>query len=193
MEDVSIIHSRLKKLELFNRPPEARLKEPKELIRPPQSVQTIISDFCDPHGLQRSRLPCHHQLLELAQTRVYWVDDVIQPAPTLSPPLPAFNLIPASRSFPMSQFFASGSQSTGVSASASVLPMTIQDWFPLGLTSWISLQTKGLSRVFNTTVKKHSALSFLYGPILTSIHDSWKTIVHPSREGPPSWDYLRLD
>ena len=63
---------------------------------------------------------------------------------------------PASRSFPMSQFFPSGGQSTGASASASVLPMNIQDWFPLGLTGLISLQSKGLSRVFsNTTVQKH--------------------------------------
>ena len=63
---------------------------------------------------------------------------------------------PASGSFPMSLFFASGGQSTGVSASASVLPMNIQDWFPLGWTCWISLQSKELSRVFsNTTVQKH--------------------------------------
>ena len=63
---------------------------------------------------------------------------------------------PESGSFPMSQFFASGDQSIGASASASVLPMNIQDWFPLGLTSWISLQSKGPSRVFsNTTVQKH--------------------------------------
>ena len=63
---------------------------------------------------------------------------------------------PASGSFPMSQFFASGSQSIGVSTSASVLPMNIQDWFPLGWTGWISLQSKGLSRVFsNTTVQMH--------------------------------------
>ena len=84
---------------------------------------------------------------------------------------------PASGSFPMSQFFASGGQSSGVSASASVLPMKIQDWSPLGWTGWISLQSKGLSRVSsNTTVQKYqsSALSFLYSPILTSIHDYWK-------------------
>ena len=67
-----------------------------------------------------------------------------------------FQSFPASGSFPMSQFFASGGQSIGVSASASVLPMNIQDWFPLGLTGLISLQSKGLSRVFsNTTVQKH--------------------------------------
>ena len=63
---------------------------------------------------------------------------------------------PASGSFPMSQFFASGGQSIGTSASPSVLPMNIQDWFPLGWTGWVSLQSKGLSRVFsNTTVQKH--------------------------------------
>ena len=62
---------------------------------------------------------------------------------------------PASGSFPMSQFFELGGQSIRVSASASVLPVNIQDWFPLGLTGWISLQSKGLSRVFNTTVQKH--------------------------------------
>ena len=63
---------------------------------------------------------------------------------------------PASGSFPMSQFFASGGQSIGVSASASVLPMNIQDWFPLGWTGWISLQSKGLAKVFSsTTVQKH--------------------------------------
>ena len=81
---------------------------------------------------------------------------------------------PASGSFLMSQFFESGGQSIGISASASFLPMNIQDWFPLGWTDWISLQSKGLSRVFsNTTVQKHqsSVLSLLYGRILTSIHD----------------------
>ena len=64
--------------------------------------------------------------------------------------------LPASVSFPITWFFASGGQSTGVSASASALPMNIQDWFPLGWTGWIFLQSKGLSRVFsNTTVQKH--------------------------------------
>ena len=67
---------------------------------------------------------------------------------------------PASGSFQMSQIFASGGQSIGVSTSASVLPMDIQGWFPLGLTGWISLQSKGLSRVFsNTTVQKHQFFS----------------------------------
>ena len=84
---------------------------------------------------------------------------------------------PASGSFPVSQFFTSGGQRIGVSASASVLPMNSQDWSPLGWTGWISLQSKGLSRVFsNTTVQKHRSLglSFLYNPTLTSIHNHWK-------------------
>ena len=95
---------------------------------------------------------------------------------------------PASGSFPVSQFFASGGQSIGASASASVLPMNIQDWFPLGWTAWISLLSKGLSRVFsNTTVQKHQfknkqkkasilghSTFFIYSPTLTSIADHWK-------------------
>ena len=86
---------------------------------------------------------------------------------------------PASGSFQMSQLFASGSQSTGVSASTSVLPMKVQDWFPLGWTGWISLQSKGLSRVFsNTTLQSINslALRFLYSPTLKYIHDHCKNI-----------------
>ena len=85
--------------------------------------------------------------------------------------------LPASVSFPMSQLFTWGSQSIGVSASASVLPMNTQDWTALGWTDWISLQSKGLSRVFsNTTVKSINslALSFLHSPTLISIHGHWK-------------------
>ena len=84
---------------------------------------------------------------------------------------------PESGSFPMSQFFTSGGQSIGVSASTLVLPMNVQDWFPLEWTGLISLQSKGFSRVFsNTTVKSinYSAPSFLYTPTLTSIPDYWK-------------------
>ena len=78
---------------------------------------------------------------------------------------------PASGSFPMKQLFASGGQHIG--ALISVLPMNIQDWFPLGLIGLISLESKGLSRVFHTTVQKHQffAISFLSGPTFTSIHD----------------------
>ena len=84
---------------------------------------------------------------------------------------------PASGAFQMSQLFASGGQFIGASASTSVLTMNIQDWFPLGWAGWISLQSKGLSRVFsNTTVQKHQflVLSFLYGPTLISICDYWE-------------------
>ena len=84
---------------------------------------------------------------------------------------------PVSESFPTSPFFASRGQSTRASASGTVLPMNIQDWFPLGWTGWISLQFKGLSRVFSTPQFRSinsSALSFLYSPTLTSIHDYWK-------------------
>ena len=77
--------------------------------------------------------------------------------------------------FPVSQFFTSSGQSIAISASAPVLPTNIQDWFPLGWTGWISLQSKGLSRVFSsTTIWNHQFFSALYGPTLTSIHDHWK-------------------
>ena len=91
---------------------------------------------------------------------------------------------PASGSFQMSQLFTSGGQSIGVSASASVLPMNTKDWYPLGWTGWISLQSRGFSRVFsNTTVQSINslALSFLYSPTLTSIHDYWKIIALTTR------------
>ena len=94
--------------------------------------------------------PVHHQFLELAQTHVHGVGDAIQLSHPLSSP---------SGSFPRSQFSASGGQSIGVSASASVLPMNIQNLFPLPLTGWISLQSKGLSRVFSNTIfQKHQFL-----------------------------------
>ena len=126
-------------------------------------------------------LPVHHQLPEFTQTHVHQVSGAIQPShPLSSPSPPAPNLsqhqlwchpaisssvvpfssllqsFPTSGYFQMSQLFASDGQSTGVSASASVLPKNTQDWSPLGWTGWISLQSKGISRVFsNTTVQKH--------------------------------------
>ena len=94
---------------------------------------------------------------EFTQTHVHRVGDAIQPSHPLSSPSPhAFKSYPASESFQISQLFAWGGQSIGVSASTSVLPINTQDWSPLGWTGWISLQSKGLSRVFsNTTVQKH--------------------------------------
>ena len=121
--------------------------------------------------------PVHHQLPEPTQTHVHWGSDAIQPSHPVSPFSSYLQSFPASGSFPMSQFCTSGGQSIGVSASASVLLMYIQDWFPLGLTGWISLQSNRLSRVFSKPQFKHinsSVLSFLYSPTLTSIYDYWK-------------------
>ena len=117
-----------------------------------QSCPTL----CDPMNHTTPGLPIHHELLEFNQNHVHRVSDAIQPSHTLSSPSPpAFNLSLHQGFFPMSQLFISGDQSIGVSTSASVLPMSIQDWFPLRLTGWISLLSKGFSRVFsNTTVQK---------------------------------------
>ena len=139
------------------------------------SVTQSCLTLCDPMNCSTPGFPVRHQLPELAQTHVHRVSDANQPSHPVSSPSPAaFNLYQHSGSFTMSQFFTSGGQRIGVSALASVLPMNIQDWFPLGWTGWISLQSKELSRVFsNTTLKSisSSALSFLYSPTLTSIHD----------------------
>ena len=115
-----------------------------------QSCRTL----CDLTDSSTPGLPVHHQLPEFTQTHVHWVCDAIQPS---HPVIPFSHLqsFPASGSFQMSQF-SSGGQSIRVSALASVLPMTIQDWCPLGWTGWISLQSKGLSRICsNTTLQKH--------------------------------------
>ena len=115
------------------------------------SVAQLCLTLCDPMDCSTPGFPVNHQLLEPTQTHVHRVGDAIQLSHPLSSPSPTFNLAQH-----QSLFFASGGQSIGVSASASVLPMNIQDWFPLGLTDWISLQSKGLSRVFSsTTVQKH--------------------------------------
>ena len=143
------------------------------------SVAQSCPTLCDPMNHSTPGLPVHHQLPEFTQTHVHRVGDAIQPShPLSSPSPPAPQALPASGSFPMSQLFAWGSQSIGVSASASVLPMDTQDWSPpLGWTGWISLQSKGISRVFsNTTVSNINslALSLLHSPTLTSIHDHRK-------------------
>ena len=113
------------------------------------------------HGLQHGRLPCPSPTPRACSNSC---PSSQQCHPTISSSVVPFSCylqsFPASGSFQMSQFSASGSQSIGVSASASVLPMNIQDWFPLGLTGFISLQSKGLSRVFsNTTVQKYQFFS----------------------------------
>ena len=122
---------------------------------------SVMSDSLRPHGLQHARLPCPSQ-----SSRAYLNSCLLSwwCYPNISSSVVPFSSylesFPASGSFLMSQFFMSGGQSIGVSASASVLPKSIQDWFPLGLTGLKSLQSKGLSRVFsNTTVQKHQLVA----------------------------------
>ena len=118
---------------------------------------SVMSNTLRPHGLQQARLPCpsptrtaYSNSCPLSQWRHPNISSFV---------VPFFSWLqsfPAAGSFPMSQFFTSGGQSIGVSASASIFPKNIQDWFPLGWTSLISLQSKELSRVFtNTTIQKH--------------------------------------
>ena len=122
------------------------------------SVTQLCPTLCNPMDWSMPGLPLHHQLLEPTQTHVHRVSDAIQPShPLLSPSPPAFSLF-QHQGLLMSQFFTSGDQSIGVSASASVLPVNIEDWFPLDLTGWISLQSKGLSRVF---FQQHSSKAWI--------------------------------
>ena len=119
------------------------------------SVTQSCPALCDPMGCSTPGLPVYHQLLELLKLMCH---------PTiLSSVVPLFSCLqscPASGSFSMSRLFASVGQSIGASASASVLPMNIRDWFPVEWTGWISLQSKGLSRVFsNTAAQKHQFFS----------------------------------
>ena len=109
------------------------------------SVTQSCPTLCDPMDCRTPGFLVHHQLPEPTQTHVHHVSDAIQPSHPLLPFSSRLQSFPASGSFPMSWFFTSGDQSIRVSASASVLPMNIQDWFSLGLTGWISLQSKGLS------------------------------------------------
>ena len=121
-----------------------------------QFSHSVVSNVLRPHGLQHTSPPCPS-----STPRVYsnpcplsqWCHPTI--SSSVVPFSSCLQSCPASGSFQMSQFFAWGGQSTGVSASISVFPMNTQDWSPLGWTGRISLQSKGLSRVFNTTVQKH--------------------------------------
>ena len=124
-----------------------------------------MSDSLQPHGLQHTKFSCLHHLLEFCSNSCLlsqWCH------PTISSYVVPFSSclqsFVDSGSFPMNRLFTSGGQNIGVSASASVLPMNIQDWFPLALTGLTSLQSKGLSRVFsNTTAQKHQ----FFGPQLS--------------------------
>ena len=122
-----------------------------------QFSHSVMSNSLRPHELQHARLPCPSPTPRACSNSCpssWWCH------PTISSSVVPFSsylqYVPASGSFQINQFFATSGQSIGVSASASLLTMNIQDWFPLGLTGWISLQSKGLSRVFSiTTVQKH--------------------------------------
>ena len=122
-----------------------------------QFTHSVVSDSLWPHGLRHARPPCPSPTPGTCSNSCLlsrWCHPAI--SSSVLPFSSCLQLFPASGSFPMSQFFASGSQSIGASASASVPPMNIQDWFPIGWTGWISLHSKGLSRVFSdTTVQKH--------------------------------------
>ena len=138
---------------------------------------SVVSQSLRPHGLQHARLPCpsptpgvHSDSCPLS----WWYYAAISSSVVPFSSCP--QSLPASRSFPKSQLFSWGSQSTGVSAPASVLPKNTQDWSALGCTGWISLQSKRLESSPTPQFKSinSSALSFLYSPTLTSIHDHWK-------------------
>ena len=141
------------------------------------TVCTVMSDSLQPQGLQHARIPCPSptpRACSNSRPSSWWYH------PTISSSVNPFSSrpqsFPASESFPVSQFFASGGQSIRASASASVLQMNIHGWFPLEWTGLVSLQSKGLPRGFsNTTVQINSStLSLLYGPTLTSVYNYWE-------------------
>ena len=172
------------------------------------SVIQSCPTLCDPMDRNIPGFPVLHHLPDLTQTHVRWVSQWCD-ATISSSAIPfsfCLQSFPASGSFLMSRLFASGGQSIGASASASVLPMNIQDWFPLGLTGLISLQSKGFSRVFsNTTVQKaqkfkSAKLSFdctlqfpkglcKYPNVQVT---SWSYYVRISEEGPSPHYILKL-
>ena len=146
------------------------------------SVQfsSVVSDSLRPHESQHARPPCPRSLLKSCPSS-RWCHSAISSSDSLFFSCP--QSFPASGSSQMSQFFTSGDQNTRASASASVLPMCIQGWFSLGLPGLIFLQSKGLLKVLQFESISSLVLSFLYSPILTSIHDYWKNY---------SFDYMDL-
>ena len=137
------------------------------------SVTKSCLTLCDPINCSLLGFPVLHYLPEFAQTHVRWISDAIQPSHLLLPPCPfAFNLS-HHQDFSVSQLFASGSQSIGASVSASVLPMNIQDCFPLGLTVWSPCSSRDSQESSPATQFKSSnslALCLLYGSTHKSIH-----------------------
>ena len=155
-------------------------KVDEEHIRVEQVQFSSVTQSCPtlwPHGLQHARPPCPSPTPRVYSNSCplsWWCHLAIS---SCHPLLVLPSVFPSIRSFHMSQFFASGGQSIGVSVSASVLPVNIQDWFPLGWTGWISLSARDSQESSPTPQFKginSSALNFLYSPTLTSIHDYWK-------------------
>ena len=124
------------------------------------SVAQSCLTLCDPMNRSMPALPVHHQLWEFTQTHVHQVSDAIWPSHPVVPFSSCPQSLPASESFLMSQLFTWGGQSTGVSASASFIPKNTQGWSPLEWTGWISLQSKGLSRVFSNTTSLDTKLYY---------------------------------
>ena len=137
---------------------------------------SVVSDSLRPNVLQHTRLPSPSTIPGTCSNSCPlspWCHPTI--SSSVVPFSSCLQSLPASGSFPMSQLFPWGGRSIGVSASASVLPMNTQDWSPLGWTGWISLLSKGFSRVLKSLKSTNSSvLSFLYSPTVTSIHDHWK-------------------
>ena len=152
-----------------------------------QFSHSVMSSSLRPHGLKNARLPCPSPDLRACTNSCpsnRWCHPTI--SSSVIPVSSCLQSFPASGSLPRSQFLASGGQSIGVSASASVLPMNIEDWFPLGLTGLISLQSNGLSGVFsNTTVKKQQFFSTQLSSWSNSHIHTWLLKNH-------SFDYMDL-
>ena len=148
---------------------------------------SVMSRSLQPHGLWHTKLPCpslYPWVCSNSCSLSQWCHPTISSSfIPFSSCLPSF---PASGSFPVSQLFSSGGQNIGGSSSASVLPMNNQGWFPLGLTCWITLLSKGLSRVFSRATfwrYQFFGVQPFYCPALTSVHDFWEK---------HSFDYMDL-
>ena len=142
-----------------------------------QFSHSVVSNSLRPHESQHARPPCSPPTPGVHSNSCpssWWCHPAISSSVVPFSSCP--QSLPASESFPMSQLFAWGGKSTGVSALASVLPKNTQDWSPLGWTGWISLQSKDSQESSTPQFKSisSSALSFLHSPSLTSIHDYWK-------------------
>ena len=150
------------------------------LLSSVQFNRSVVSDSLRPHRLQHARPPCPSPTPRACSNPCpssQWCHPTI--SSSVIPFSSCLQSFPESGSFPMSQLFASGGQSIGVSASTSVLPMNTQEWSPLGWTGWISLQSKGLSRIFSkTTIQKHQFFSsaFLIVQLSHSYMTTGKTI-----------------